>query len=194
MGGNFKFYNAGQPIHTPVEASLRLMREHGISVDSIQSVVIGMPARPLKTVDNREMQNISVQSMVTASLVSGGYRIIDQPFPAMLDNPAYKRLRPLVSAKVDPEIDREFPNGRGARVTITTTAGATHSLRIDNPRGHSLRGEPSWDDLAEKWRGSLPGCNVDKALEVGQRLETLKDARVLFAAFAGVNTARAAGH
>ena len=65
-----------------------------------------MPARPLKTVDNREMHNISVQDMVTASLTSGGYKIIDQPFPAMLDNPVYKRLRPLVTAQVDPEIDR----------------------------------------------------------------------------------------
>jgi 2-methylcitrate dehydratase PrpD len=192
MGANFKFYNAGQPIHTPVEAALRLMRQYNITAESIRSVVIGMPARPLKTVDNREMHNISVQSMVTASLVSGGYKIVDQPFPAMLDNPGYRQLRPLVSALVDPEIDREFPNGRGARVTITTKAGASHSLRIDHPRGHSLRGEPSWDDLAEKWRGSLPGCNVDKALAAGQRLETLDNAGALLTAFAGVNSARTA--
>ncbi|MDO6414056.1 MmgE/PrpD family protein [Sphingomonas sp. BIUV-7] len=186
MSGNFKFYNAGQPIHTPIEAALTLLKQHEIAIETIQSVEIGMPARPLKTVDNRDMHNISVQDMVAAYMAGGGFKIIDEPFPSMLDNPIYTRLRPLVSAKVDPDLDREFPNGRGARVTIATRAGKRFSLRIDSPRGYSTRGEITWDDLAEKWTGSLPGADVERALMVAVRMDGLADCRGLFDAFAGV--------
>jgi hypothetical protein len=63
--------------------------------------------------------------------------------------------------------------------------GVTRSLRIDNPLGHSLRGEPSWDELATKWRGSLANCDTDKALALARRLDELKDARQLCDAFLG---------
>ncbi|MDF0542937.1 MmgE/PrpD family protein [Sphingobium sp. H39-3-25] len=185
LRGNFKFYNAGQPIHTPIEAAMTLVKQNGITPDKIRSVVIGMPANPLKTVDNRDMHNISVQDMVAASLATGGLKISDQPFPAILSDPTYKRLRGVVTARVDAELDREFPNGRGARVTITTQDGVPHSLRIDHPRGHSLRGEVSWEDLAEKWTAALPGANVGKALATARKMDELTDSRELFAAFAG---------
>lgn len=187
MGANFKFYNAGQPIHTPIEAAMRLVRENRIPPAAIRSIVIGMPLNAMKVVDNREMHNISVQDMVAAHLTRGGLKLTEEPFPAILNDPTYKRLRGLITVKVDPEIQQQFPNGRGARVTITTVAGKSHTLRIDNPRGHSLRGDVSWEDLAEKWSGSLPNLDATRALELARKLETLPDCNDLFAAFAGTN-------
>lgn len=187
LGANFKFFNAGYPIHTAVEAAMILVRDHHISPDNITAIHVGMPETSLKTVDNRAMHIISVQDMVAATIASGGLKLVDRPFPAILADPAYQRLRSLIVANVDPELNREFPNGRGARVTITTVQGARYSLRIDNPRGHSLRGEVTWNDLVEKWRDALPGCDVSKALSLARRLDELDNVDVFFDAFKGVN-------
>lgn len=187
MGGNFKFYNAGYPIHTPIEATMNLVRQHHITNDSIQSVLIGMPENAMKVVDNREMHNICVQDMVAANLATGGLKLVDRPFPAILDNPMYKRLRSSINVQVDPELQRQFPDGRGARVTIRLKNGTMHSLRIDNPLGHSLRGEPGWNDLWNKWQGSLTGCDAEKAFSLAQKLDTLSHAGDLFSAFSGIN-------
>jgi 2-methylcitrate dehydratase PrpD len=187
MGGNFKFFNAGYPIHTAIEAAQSLVRQYNIKPESIRSVLVGMPANALETVGDREMHNISVRDMVTANLAKGGLKLVDYPFPEILGNANYQRIRANIRAEVDADLQREFPNGRGARVTIVQNDGVTRSLRIDNPLGHSLRGEPSWDELAIKWRGSLANCDTDKALALARRIDELKDARQLFDAFSGVN-------
>lgn len=187
LGANFKFFNAGYPIHTAVEAATTLIRTNKIAAERIAGIVVGMPEGSLRTVDNRDMHNISVQDMVCASIASGGLKLVDRPFPEMLSNPTYRRLRSLITAQVDAELNREFPNGRGARVTITTTDGSRFSLRVDNPRGHSLRGEVTWKDLADKWTHSLDGCNVPAALELAEKMEKLEDVNTLFDAFKGVN-------
>lgn len=184
MGGNFKFYNAGYPINAPIEAAMRLVRENRIAPAAIASISIGMPKNAMMVVDERDMANISVQNMVAAHIASGGLSLSDMPFPRILSDPVYRHVRSTVTVAVDPEIDREFPNGRGARVTIATRDGARHSLRIDNPRGHSLRGPVSWDDLLEKWRPSLPEYDIARAIEIAGRAEKLENAATLFDAFA----------
>lgn len=179
MGANFKFLNAGFPIHTPVEAAMTLVRENGIAPDAIDTIHIGMPSNTMRVVDNRAMHNICVQDMLVASLVRGGLKLAELPFPAILDDPAFSRLRSRTKVAVDPDIEREAPNGRGARVTIATLDGRRHSLRVDLPRGHSRRGGVAWSDLAEKWRGTLTDCDVDRALDLARNLEELKDVNEL---------------
>lgn len=186
MGANFKFYNAGQPIHTPIEAAMTLITQHKIAPKTIKSLHIGMPAEAMKTVFGRAMHNINVQDMVAANVVRGGLRLVEMPFPQILSEPLYKQVRSRTTVAVDPEINREFPDGRGARVTIVTADGKSVSLRIDNPKGHSRRGEPSWDDLLGKWRGSLTTVDVARAIEIARKLDELPSAQPLFDAFAGV--------
>jgi 2-methylcitrate dehydratase PrpD len=92
-------------------------------------------------------------------------------------------LRARISVGVDPALEREFPTGRGANVSITTTNGTTVSHRIDWPRGHSQRGGVTWADLSEKWRDALPECDIDRMLGLAQRLEELEDVCNLADAF-----------
>jgi 2-methylcitrate dehydratase PrpD len=185
-GANFKFFNAGYPIHTPVEAAMSLIKEHGIRAAAIEMLRIGMPENAMRVVDNRHMHNICVQDMVAASVARDGLRLRDLPFPSVLSDPLYQKIRSLITVEVDPDLQREHPNGRGARVTISTSDGAHYSLRIDNPRGHSLRGDVSWDDLSEKWQGSLVGCDIEAAIATAQGLEDLEDVALLSKAFAGL--------
>ena len=183
MGANFKFINAGYPIHSPVEAALTLVAQHGIEVDAIESIYVGMPTNTMKVVDGRDMHNICLQDMLSAALVQGGLKLRESPFPGVLSNPAFSRLRPRVTLQGDADLDRDQPSGRGAIVRITTVGGSTVSHRVDHPRGHSLRGGVTWDELAVKWHEGLPECNVDRMIALAQRLEDIEDVSDLVTAF-----------
>jgi len=182
-GSNFKFINAGYPIHAAVESAMTVVAQHQIAPSAIETIHIGMPEKAMRVVDNREMHNICVQDMVCAALTRGGLSLRELPFPGILGEPTFSRLRERAVVGVDPGLNRDQPEGRGANVTITTTGGASQSHRVDAPRGHSARGGASWDDLHDKWRGGLPDCDVDRMVSLAQRLEHLEDATVLADAF-----------
>lgn len=183
MRANFKFLNAGYPIHAAVEAAMALVAQHGIRADAIASVHVGMPENPMRVVDNRRMHNICVQDMVTAALVRGGLSLRESPFPTILSDPAYSRIRAGITLGVDPGLQRDQPDGRGANVTITTAGGKTFSHRVDHPRGHSLRGGVTWPELSAKWRDGLPQYDVDRMLSLAQGLDELEDVNELADAF-----------
>ena len=179
MGANFKFVNAGYPIHATVEAATEVMRTHRLTSASIAAVHVGMPANSLRVVDNRAMHNICVQDMLAAALVRGGLGLRELPFPAVLDHPDFPAMRGRITAGVDPDLQREQPDGRGAKVAITTTSGSVLAHRVDWPRGHSRRGGVTWQDLSAKWQDGLPGHDIDRALQLARRLDELDDASVL---------------
>jgi len=185
MGANFKFINAGYPIHAPVEAALKLVREHGIRCDDIEHVDVGMPTNTMKVVDRRDMHNICLQDMLSAALVRGGLKLRESPFPGVLAEPAFARLRPRVTLRGHPDLDRDQPDGRGCIVTITTRNDAHVSARVDHPRGHSKRGGVTWEELAVKWREGLPERDVDRIVELAMGLEQVEDVRELLDAFSG---------
>ena len=174
MGANFKLLNAGYPIHAPVEAALSLVERHGIRIEEIEAVDVGMPTQTMKVVDNRDMHNICLQDMLPAALARGGLALRDSPFPAVLDDPKFQHLRPRVTLRGHPDLDRDQPNGRGAIVNITTKDGIV-SMRIDHPKGHSQRGGLTWSDLQGKWKAGLPDCDVDRLIATAKRLEDLED-------------------
>ncbi len=177
MRANFKMMNAGYPIHAPTEAALTILRTQGIAADRIAAVEVGLPTAARKVVDGRTMHNICLQDMLTAALVLGGLKLRESPFPDVLANPAFARIRPNVTLASHPDLDRDQPNGRGAIVTIRTTDGASATQRVDHPKGHSLRGGLTWDDLAVKWREGLPECDIDRMLAIGRRLDEIEDVR-----------------
>lgn len=185
MGANFKFINAGYPIHTCVEAATTIVAQNRIPLDTIESIHIGMPENALRVVDSREMHNICVQDMVSAAVVQGGLSLRELPFPAILQNPRYVQLRARVSAGVDPDLNRDFPNGRGANVTVRRKDASAVSLRIDHPRGHSQRAGVTWDELAAKWKDGLPNHDIARAIMLAERLEELDDVRELVDVFRG---------
>jgi 2-methylcitrate dehydratase PrpD len=183
MGANFKFLNAGYPIHAPVEAALKMVAKHGIRVEQIAAIDVGMPTNTMKVVDNRDMHNICLQDMLSAALVRGGLRLRESPFPEVLSDSAFASLRQRITLRGHPDLDRDQPDGRGSIVTISMVDGTALSERVDYPRGHSKRGGATWPELAEKWREGLPECDVDRMLALAQRLDEVEDVNEFLDAF-----------
>jgi 2-methylcitrate dehydratase PrpD len=144
---------------------------------------VGLPTNAKSVVDNRAMHNICLQDTLSAFLVRGSVHLIESPFPQVLAEPAFQRLRPRVTLRADADLDRELPEGRAAIVRITLRDGTSYTERVDWPRGHSRRGGASWDDLAAKWHQGLPDRNVDRLIEMARGLENLEDVRELVTAF-----------
>jgi 2-methylcitrate dehydratase PrpD len=184
MDANFKFMNAGYPIHAALEAAAALIRMHDIGAATIAAVHVGMPAHALRVVDNRDMPSICVQDVLAATLVRGSLGLRESPFPAILDDPEFSAMRARITVGIDPGLERDLPNGRGARVAITTTNGSVFAQRVDWPRGHARRGGTTWEELSAKWHDALPNRDVDRPLQLARRLEDLDDARALTDAFA----------
>lgn len=187
MGANFKFVRAGYPIHAVIEAAMALITEHKIGVDSISSIHVGMPGNAMRVVDNRDMHSICVQDMLSVALLRGGLRLKESYFPAILGDPAFASMRARISVGIDPDLERDQPDGRGANVSITTDRRATVSRRVDWPRGHSRRGGVSWSDLSEKWHDGLPEYDIDRMLTLAQRLEELDDVSEFVSVFRAAN-------
>ncbi|WP_284748307.1 MmgE/PrpD family protein [Amycolatopsis sp. RTGN1] len=183
-GANFKFLRAGYPIHAAVEAALAIVDDHGVTWDTVESVEVGMPGHARRVVDGRTMHNICLQDMLAVALVHGGISLSGAHFPEIEADPAFARVRERITLRTDPDLDREQPNGRGAVVTITSTDGTTATRRVDHPRGHSLRSEPTWQDLAAKWRDALPGVDTDAWIDSAARLEDIDDVGKFAAQFA----------
>jgi 2-methylcitrate dehydratase PrpD len=187
MSANFKMLNAGYPIHAPVEAALTLVAEHSIAPAAIEALRVGLPSNAMKVVDNRDMHNICVQDMVCAALALGGLKLRHSPFPEVLTDPVFARLRERIVVHGHPDLDRDQPEGRGAIVEITSAAGATFTRRVEHPKGHSLRGGLTWSDLATKWHEGLPECDVDRMLAIARRLDEVEDVTVFLDAMQARN-------
>jgi len=183
MGANFKFFNAGYPIHAAVEAAMGLVREHAIEPHEIAAVEVGMPTNAMRVVDNRTMHNICLQDMLGASLIRGGVGLRESPFPAILAEPAFADMRARIDLHPDGELDAENPNGRGARVRITTRAGLDVTSLVNWPKGHSAAGAITWEDLAAKWTEALPEVNIARVIALARGLEQLDDVEELLRAF-----------
>ena len=184
MGANFKFMRAGYPIHAAVEAATTLIARDDIDAEAIASVQVGMPANAMRVVDNRLMHNICLQDMLSVALLRGGLSLSEEYFPAILDDPAFARMRARITVCVDPDLELSQPDGRGAVVTITTVSGTTASCRVDHPRGHSLRGGVTWPDLSDKWHDALKDCQAGPWIALAERLDNLEDTSQLTEAFA----------
>ncbi|MFB7992296.1 MmgE/PrpD family protein [Streptomyces sp. NPDC056002] len=184
MGANFKFVRAGYPIHAPVEAAMSLVTRHGLTVDTISAVEVGMPARALRVVDNRQMHNICAQDMLAVALLRGGLALNENHFPTVLDDSAFPAMRARITLVVNPLLEAQAPNGRGAVVTIKTHDGRSVSERVDHPRGHSGRGGVSWDELSTKWHDASPDQDVDSWVARARDLEDVKHVEDMSSLFA----------
>jgi 2-methylcitrate dehydratase PrpD len=178
MGANFKFINAGYPIHAAVEAAMDAFARSGVPVERIESVRVGMPTAARRVVDSRTMHNICLQDMLAAALIADGLSIRSSPFPAVLEDPRFAGLRASIELHSSEELDRDQPNGRGCIVTITAQ-GQSWSSRVDAPRGHATRGGVSWLDLRQKWTEGLPNADIGRIFDAAENLEDLEDVSVL---------------
>jgi 2-methylcitrate dehydratase len=137
-----KAYPTEALTHSPISATLHIVREHNLQAEEIEEVHIESIARAADILsdpskyepDSKETADHSLPYCIAAALVD--HRVTPQQFTdaKIRDGRLRAQLR-KVMVTANEEFEKLFPAQQSTRVTITTTSGQKHAMRVDMPKG-----------------------------------------------------------
>ena len=176
-----KPYSVGYPIQAPLDAFLRLHREHGLSVDNVKNIVVRLPEDGARVVNDRSMPDVNCQHIIAVALVIGRVSFEDSHSYEQMKDPQIRAVKERVRLIPDPALmDRAAP--RSGRVEVTLNDGRTVSHFTRHAPGTK---ENPLDTEGVNAKARLlmePVLGAEKTEEVIRRvnrIEMLRDVREL---------------
>ncbi|MCH8282700.1 MAG: MmgE/PrpD family protein [Chloroflexi bacterium] len=121
-----KPYSVGYPIQSALDAFFALHREHGLTVDNVESITVRLPEDGARIVNNRSMPDVNCQHMLALALVDGGVTFNSTQSYQRMSDPAVLAVKERVDLVADPGLmDPEAP--RSAKVEVALKDGRTLS-------------------------------------------------------------------
>jgi 2-methylcitrate dehydratase PrpD len=171
----YKPYPANHFVHAAIDAALRI-REH-VTGDAIESVELGVPKAPARTIGEPREEKIRPRSgyhaqfsgpfAIAAAFLGGGGLGVDlQDFTdEKARDPRYLGLAARVTVFHDPECDAIFPSQFPARLRVRTREGRMYEEFVAVNRGGP--GNPlTRDELLLKFSGNarraLPPADAER--------------------------------
>ncbi len=184
---SIKPYSVGYPIQAPLDAFLTLLREHKLTVDNVERIVVRLPEDGARIVNNRSMPDVNCQHIIALALVDGAV--------SFADSHSYERMADsrVLAAKGRVQLipDRTLMDPAARRsglVEVTLRDGHTVSHFTRHPPG-TKENPLSTERVNEKARSLMtPVLGAERTDEVIGRvnaLEKLDDARELRPLLAG---------
>jgi 2-methylcitrate dehydratase PrpD len=131
---NIKKWTVGSPIQAPLDALQLLMQRNPFQIDQVQKVVVRVATSEAKTVNNRDMPNISLQHMVAVMLIDKTISFQAAHDKARMQDPAILKARSKVQLVPDEELERLYPK-RETIVEVTLNDGTHLQERVEAVRG-----------------------------------------------------------
>lgn len=137
-----KSYPIEALMHSPVSATLHIMRANKLKGEDVSEVLIESIARAADILsdpakykpESKESADHSLPYCIAAALAEGRVTPLEFKENKLWD----KRLRAqMAKVKVvaNSEFEKAFPAKQCSRVTITTTSGGKHTHQVDVPKG-----------------------------------------------------------
>jgi 2-methylcitrate dehydratase PrpD len=121
-----KPFSVGYPIQAPLDAFLRLQKDHGLNPDNVKSIVVRLPEDGARVVNDRSMPDVNCQYIIAVALVKGRVSFEDSHSYEQMNDPAIKAAKSRVQLIADPALmDPAAP--RSGRVEIVLDDGRTVS-------------------------------------------------------------------
>lgn len=149
LGQRFKIVDCGMkafPIealsHSPLTATLKIVREHAIGPDDVAQIKVETIARAADILSDpakyrptsKETADHSLPYCLAVAIADG--QVTPRQFTnERINDPKLHPLMDAVQAVGNDEFEALFPTSQPARVTITTKTGRSHSARVDVPKG-----------------------------------------------------------
>lgn len=153
----FKAFPTEALTHSPITATLALVKEHNIKPENVKSVTVRTIARAADILadetkyhpETKETADHSLPYVVSAAILD---RMITplQFTPEKIADPRLRELLPKIKVVADPELEKIFPEKKPTIVEITTTGGETVSQSVDFPKGDP-RNTMTDEELEEKF-------------------------------------------
>jgi 2-methylcitrate dehydratase PrpD len=121
-----KPYSVGYPIQSPVDAFLRLHREHGLTPDNVERIVVTLPEDGARIVNDRAMPDVNCQYIIAVALLDGTVSFEDSHSYERMKDPKVLAAKAKVQLTGDKALmDPAAP--RSGRVEVTLKDGRTVS-------------------------------------------------------------------
>jgi len=121
-----KPYSVGYPIQSPLDAFLRLHREHKLTPDNVERIVVKVPEDGARIVNDRSMPDVNCQHIIALALVEGAVSFHDSHSYERMKDPKVLAAKARVELIADKSLmDPEAP--RSGRVEVKLKDGRTVS-------------------------------------------------------------------
>lgn len=192
---NLKKWTVGSPIQAPLDALQMIRAEHPFRLDQLVRVSVRLATSEMKTVNGREMQDISLQQMMAIMLVDGTVSFAASHDRSRIDDPAVREQRAKVDLEPDAELESLYPK-LVAIVEVSLRDGRVFRKRVDAVRG-TVANPMTTGEVIAKARGLMDPIigqtQSQHIVEQVMRLHEAPDLRGLVAvlpATLGPNTVR----
>jgi len=178
---NIKKWTVGSPIQAPLDALEILRKQHPWEPDQVQKVVVRVAISEAKTVNNRDMPDISMQHMIAVMLLDKTASFAAAHDKARMKDSAVLRQRAKVQLVPDAELERLYPRRIGI-VEVTLTDGTHLTERVEAVRGTTGNPMPRAEIIAkgqELMAPFLGAAKCKRLIDDVFDLEHLKDIRAL---------------
>jgi 2-methylcitrate dehydratase PrpD len=121
-----KPFSVGYPIQAPLDAFLKLRREHALNESNVESIVVRLPEDGARVVNNRSMPDVNCQHIIAIALVDGAVSFEDSHSYERMGDARVRAMKERVRLIADPELmDPAAP--RSGRVEVKLRDGRTVS-------------------------------------------------------------------
>ena len=178
---NIKKWTVGSPIQAPLDALVNIRKRHPFEADQVQKVVIRLATSEAKTVNNREMPDISLQHMVAVMLTDKTASFASAHDKPRMQEAGILRQRAKVELVTDEELEKQYPM-RESIVEVTFNDGTKQTERVNAVRG-TIDNPMTREEVVEKSRDLMTpvlGAAVcAKLIETVLNIESVKNIRDL---------------
>ena len=125
-----KPFSVGYPIQAPLDAFLRLHREHGLTADNVERIVVRLPEDGARIVNDRSMPDINCQHIIALALVTGTISFEDSHSYEKMKDPRVRAAKERVELVADPKLmDPVAPRSGLVEVTLRDGRTVSHFTR-----------------------------------------------------------------
>ncbi len=177
--------------HAAIDATLALRKEHNLSPEMIDRVEIATfgysAALNCDVPTSTSNAQYSLAWPIACALVRG--RIgVEEVMDSSFDDPKLVSMTKRVSANVDPEIEKTFPNERLAAVTVTLHGGKVLESGVTRASG-GPDPQPSQAEVVEKFRDfTVPILGASRSEAIVETCLSLRDEKSRFRSLTDILT------
>jgi 2-methylcitrate dehydratase PrpD len=176
-----KPFSVGYPIQAALDAFLTLRREHGLTVQNVDRLVVRLPEDGARVVDNRAMPDVNCQYIMAVALVDGTVSFAASHSYERMADPEIRAVKDRVQLIADRALmDPAAPRSGLVEVTLRDGRVVRHLTRHPPGAMENPLTTEAVNAKAEGLMTPIMGARRTKALiERVNALEDVKDVRDL---------------
>jgi 2-methylcitrate dehydratase PrpD len=126
-----KTFTVGFPNQSPLDALLKLRREHGLTPEKVDRIVVHLPEDAIGIVSRSQMPDVNCPYLIATALVDGGVSFTHSHSRERMSEPQIRSVMECVKVIGDPKLnDPAAPRGGLVEVLLKDGRTVSHHTRF----------------------------------------------------------------